>query len=180
MRDAGSQLSFPQSALATSGAVEPLADVLAKSSCGRRPAWRAQAGGLLAPAVTLVVAAVVPSGTPAAEGYRWIRAARVPAAAGAALRLALGVLRDRLDQDPVAFRLLPAAFALSDLQRVYELLLERRIHKASFRRALLAAHLVEPTDEWRSEGRGRPAQLFRYHPRRRRPGQRPVRFELLH
>jgi hypothetical protein len=38
---------------------------------------------------------------------------------------------------------------------------------------------VEPTDEWRSEGRGRPAQLFRYAPRKRRGGRRGVRFELL-
>ena len=61
----------------------------------------------------------------------------------------------------------------------YELLLGRRLHKASFRRALQAAWLVEPTDEWRSEGRGRPAQLFRYAPRRRRNQRRGVRFDLL-
>jgi 8-oxo-dGTP diphosphatase len=62
---------------------------------------------------------------------------------------------------------------------VYELLLGRRLHKASFRRSLTAAFLVEPTDEWRSEGRGRPAQLYRYAPRKRRGGRGGVRFELL-
>ena len=35
------------------------------------------------------------------------------------------------------------------------------------------------TDEWRSEGRGRPAQLFRYAPRKRRSQRRGVRFDLL-
>jgi len=40
---------------------------------------------------------------------------------------------------------------------------------------LQAAWLVEPTDEWRSEGRGRPAQLYRYSPRKRRPAQRGIR-----
>ena len=35
----------------------------------------------------------------------------------------------------------------------------------------------EPTEEWRSEGRGRPAQLFRYAPTRRRNAPRGVRFE---
>jgi hypothetical protein len=88
-------------------------------------------------------------------------------------------LRRRIDQAPMAFRLLPPAFTLSDLQGIYELVLGRRLHKASFRRALQAAMLVEPTDEWRSEGRGRPAQLFRYAPRRRRGGQRGVRFDLI-
>ena len=88
-------------------------------------------------------------------------------------------IRARLDQAPIAFRLLPPTFTLSELQQTYELLLGRRLHKASFRRALQAAWLVEPTDEWRSEGRGRPAQLFRYAPRRRRNQRRGVRFDLL-
>jgi 8-oxo-dGTP diphosphatase len=92
---------------------------------------------------------------------------------------ALGEVRRRMDYSPVAFRLLPAVFTLSELQRMYEMLLGRRLHKASFRRALQAAFLVEPTDEWRGEGRGRPAQLFRYAPRRRRGGRRAVRFDLL-
>ena len=88
------------------------------------------------------------------------------------------VVRQRVDQSPLAFRLLPSTFTLSDLQSIYELLLGRRLHKASFRRALQASYLVEPTDEWRSEGRGRPAQLFRYAPRKRRGARRGVRFDL--
>ena len=91
----------------------------------------------------------------------------------------LAALRARMDYAPIPFRLLPALFTLSDLQQIYELLLARRLHKASFRRALHAAWLVEPTDAWRSEGRGRPAQLFRYAPRKRRGLRRAVRFDLL-
>ena len=87
------------------------------------------------------------------------------------------VVRRRLDQSPIAFRLLPPAFTLSELQGVYELLLGRRLHKASFRRALQASFLVEPTDAWRSEGRGRPAQLYRYAPKKRRRASRSVRFD---
>jgi 8-oxo-dGTP diphosphatase len=85
-------------------------------------------------------------------------------------------LRTRLDHSPIAFHLLPSIFTLTQLQEIYELLLGRRLHKASFRRSLHAAWLVEPTDEWRSEGRGRPAQLFRYAPKKRRGGRRGVRF----
>jgi hypothetical protein len=92
---------------------------------------------------------------------------------------AVSALRDRMDLVPIAFRMLPSEFTLSELQEMYELLLGRRLHKASFRRALQGAYLVEPTDSWRSEGRGRPAQLFRYAPRRRRGNRRSVRFELL-
>jgi 8-oxo-dGTP diphosphatase len=92
------------------------------------------------------------------------------------LEAVLTSLRARLDQGPIAFHLLPPIFTLTQLQEIYELLLGRRLHKASFRRSLHAAWLVEPTDEWRSEGRGRPAQLFRYAPKKRRGGRRGVRF----
>jgi 8-oxo-dGTP diphosphatase len=127
---------------------------------------------------------VIPQGTPLpADGDRaWFTLSDVPALSPrqrAMFDAALETVRSRLDQAPIAFRLLPPTFTLSDLQQTYELLLGRRLHKASFRRALQAAWLVEPTDEWRSEGRGRPAQLFRYAPRRRRNQRRGVRFDLL-
>lgn len=92
---------------------------------------------------------------------------------------ALSAMRSQVDQQPIAFRLLPSAFTLSELQAVYELLMGRRLHKASFRRSLHASALVEATDEWRSEGRGRPAQLFRYAPPRRKRQRRGIRLDLL-
>jgi 8-oxo-dGTP diphosphatase len=93
--------------------------------------------------------------------------------------VAVSAMRAHVDQHPVAFRLLPEAFTLSELQSVYELLLGRRLHKASFRRSLHAAALVVASDEWRSEGRGRPAQLFRYAPPRRKRERRGIRFDLI-
>jgi 8-oxo-dGTP diphosphatase len=95
------------------------------------------------------------------------------------IEAALSAMRARIDQQPIAFRLLAPTFTLGDLQSVYELLLGRRLHKASFRRSLHASLLVEATNEWRSEGRGRPAQLFRYAPPRRRRQRRAIRFDLL-
>jgi 8-oxo-dGTP diphosphatase len=114
-------------------------------------------------------------------GAEWFSLAALPPLAPrhrAIVDRATTVVRQRVDQSPLAFRLLPPTFTLSDLQAIYELLLGRRLHKASFRRALQASYLVEPTDEWRSEGRGRPAQLFRYAPRKRRGLRRGVRFDL--
>ncbi len=92
---------------------------------------------------------------------------------------ALELVRQRVDYAPIAFRMLPPTFTLSDLQRVYEILLGHRLHKASFRRTLAAASLVEATDEWRTQGRGRPAQLFRLAAKRRRRPRRGVRFDTL-
>lgn len=154
------------------------------------PAWLEQVGafgdGRRHPSETDLSVAyigVIPQGTPQPAGSGgWFALADVPALSPrqrALLDAALETVRIRLDQAPIAFRLLPPTFTLSELQQTYELLLGRRLHKASFRRALQAAWLVEPTDEWRSEGRGRPAQLFRYAPRRRRSQRRGVRFDLL-
>lgn len=125
---------------------------------------------------------LVPQGSTAAIGAVWVPVDRLPVIAPrqrATVDAAVEGLRRRIDQSPMAFRLLPPAFTLSELQAIYELVLGRSLHKASFRRALQAALLVEPTDEWRSEGRGRPAQLFRFAPRKRRGGQRGVRFDLI-
>ena len=170
---------LPSAPIPATGSLEQAGDALARAAVGRVPAWRAQAGALMQEGLTLAVAAVVPSGTSAPAGSRWVPADRVPSSQSGAVQSGLTMLRDRLDREPVAFRLLQPTFTLSELQQIYELLLERRLHKASFRRTLLAAHLVEPTEAWRSEGRGRPAQLFRYSPRRKRGVQRSVRFELL-
>ncbi|MHB1861818.1 MAG: NUDIX hydrolase [Gemmatimonadaceae bacterium] len=128
--------------------------------------------------------ALVPNGDPLPSGLEsaWFDVEELPAVhprQRAIIDGAFDAVRARLDQSPLAFRLLPPTFTLSELQAVYEILLGRRLHKASFRRALQAAYLVEPTDQWRSEGRGRPAQLFRYAPRKRRDRRRGVRFDLV-
>jgi 8-oxo-dGTP diphosphatase len=163
---------------------------IALRAAGARASWLAQsgafAGGTRHPggaAISVAYAAVtpVPSSGPPGRA-RWFPAGDLPSLAPrhrTIVDAALAQLRERMNRAPVAFRLLGPTFTLSDLQAVYELLLGRRLHKASFRRALTAAFLVEPTDEWRSEGRGRPAQLFRYAPRKRRGGRGGVRFELL-
>jgi 8-oxo-dGTP diphosphatase len=116
-------------------------------------------------------------------GYTWFPMRDLPPLSPrqrAIVEAATRTIQSRLDQAPIAFRLLPSTFTLSELQQMYELLLGKRLHKASFRRALQGAWLVEPTDEWRSEGRGRPAQLFRYAPKKRRRPHRGVRFDFLY
>ena len=170
--------AWPSVPLQAGDSPDDVIDALARKVLLRSPAWRGQVGALVEGAnLNITYAAIVPVGSQSPRGFSWHA---VPRGGGTAtVRAAVSYLRDRLDREPVAFRLLAPTFTLSDLQQVYELLLERRLHKASFRRTLLAAHVVEPTDAWHSEGRGRPAQLFRFSPRRRRGVQRAVRFELL-
>jgi 8-oxo-dGTP diphosphatase len=164
---------------------------IAKAACGVEPTWIEQVGAFGddrrhptdAP-LSIGFAAVVPvtDVEQTSEDYAWFSVSEPPTMAPrqrAMLDAGLEALRTRMDHAPIAFRLLPPMFTLSELQQMYELLLGKRLHKASFRRALQAAFLVEPTDEWRSEGRGRPAQFFRFAPRKRRGNRRGVRFDLL-
>lgn len=171
--------------------LDAVAAKCAHEGLGEPPNWVEQIGafgdGRRHPSDTEVSVAfvgLVPHETAAPRaGYAWFPVADLPPLSPrqrAMVEAATAVMQSRLDQAPIAFRLLPATFTLSELQQMYELLLGKRLHKASFRRALQAAWLVEPTDEWRSEGRGRPAQLFRYFPKKKRRLHRGVRFDFLY
>ena len=164
---------------------------IAQEALGEPPTWMEQIGafadGKRHPSdadISVAFVGLVPHETASPRpGNTWFSVADIPPLSPrqkAMVEAAIAAIQARLDQAPIAFRLLPPTFTLSELQHLYELLLAKRLHKASFRRALAAASLVEPTDEWRSEGRGRPAQLYRYSPKKRRRSQRGVRFDLLH
>lgn len=181
--------TLPWDAPQSGEGLEDAAARIASAALGAAPAFFEQVGALSDGRrhpgdadVSIGIAALSPAGvgTPAQDA-EWFPLAGLPALAPrhrSIVDRATAVVRQRVDQSPLAFRLLPPMFTLSDLQAVYELLLDRPLHKASFRRALQASYLVEPTDEWHSEGRGRPAQLFRYAPRKRRGTRRGVRFDL--
>lgn len=154
---------------------------------GVEPQWIDQVGAFsggahpLGPSLSVAAVTVVPRGTETGGSAAWHPVTKLPASVPARQRAiidaAVAHARRSLDRAPIAFHLLPEAFTLTELQEVYELLLGRVLHKASFRRALLAADVVQATDEWRSEGRGRPAQLFSYDARRRRRAARAMRFD---
>jgi 8-oxo-dGTP diphosphatase len=70
-------------------------------------------------------------------------------------------LRDRLDTESVARRLMPARFTLTELQLACEAVGGAAIDKRNFRKKLKALDLVEPTGETMRGGPHRPAQLYR-------------------
>jgi 8-oxo-dGTP diphosphatase len=189
--DGREKWTLPWDAQRPAETMETAATRIARGASVGDPAWLEQIGafgdGKRHPSeseISVGYTGLVPMGTPSPVGgvYAWFTLSDVPQLAPRQrliLDSAVTLIRARMDQSPVAFRLLPQMFTLTELQQMYELLLGKRLHKASFRRALQAAWLVEPTDEWRSEGRGRPAQLYRYSPRKRRPAQRGIRLDLL-
>jgi 8-oxo-dGTP diphosphatase len=183
--------ALPWRAPQTGESLEAAAVRVAEDALGERPIWTEQIGAFgdakrhpSDSEISVAFVGLVPHETASpTAGYTWFPMRDLPPLSPrqrAIVEAATRTIQSRLDQAPVAFRLLPSTFTLSELQQVYELLLGKRLHKASFRRALQAAWLVEPIDEWRSEGRGRPAQLFRYAPKKRRRPHRGVRFDFLY
>jgi ADP-ribose pyrophosphatase YjhB (NUDIX family) len=62
----------------------------------------------------------------------------------------------------VVWSLLPRRFVLTELQKVYEAVLGRKLDKRNFRKKILALGLVEPVGETAMHGAHRPAMLYRF------------------
>ncbi|HEY2344022.1 MAG TPA: NUDIX hydrolase, partial [Chthoniobacteraceae bacterium] len=81
---------------------------------------------------------------------------------------ALDWLREKIRREPIGFELLPPKFTLTELQSLYEAILQTPLDKRNFRKKLLAMSLLVPLAEKVAAGRHRPAQLFRFDPRKYR------------
>ncbi len=73
---------------------------------------------------------------------------------------ALERLVAKLDYSTIAFQLLPDLFTLTEVQKVYEIILGHDIDKRNFRKQILALDNVEKTKQQRREGAHRPAFLY--------------------
>lgn len=71
-------------------------------------------------------------------------------------------LRNKLEWTTVGYELLPKRFTLSELQRVYEIILQRPIDKRNFRKKVLAQGQLKELDETRADGAHRPAKLYSF------------------
>ena len=95
------------------------------------------------------------------------------------LQMALERLRGKLRYQPVGFELLPKKFTLSQLQHLYELVLERELDKRNFRKRVLAMDLLIETDEVQQDVAHRAARLYRFDERKyRRLAKAGFHFEL--
>src|SRR5712691_1967241 len=80
------------------------------------------------------------------------------------LEYTLNRLRGKLDYTTIAFNLLPEQFTLRELQRVYEIILHRKVDKRNFRKKILSTGILEDTGAKKMEGMQRPARLYRFNP----------------
>jgi 8-oxo-dGTP diphosphatase len=98
---------------------------------------------------------------------------------GDILQMALDRLRGKVRYQPIGFELLPKKFTLSQLQHLYELVLERELDKRNFRKRVLAMDLLIETDEVQQDVAHRAARLYRFDERKyRRLAKAGFNFEL--
>jgi 8-oxo-dGTP diphosphatase len=78
------------------------------------------------------------------------------------LAAALGRLKGKVRYQPIGFELLPPKFTLSQLQRLYETVLERPLDKRNFRKKILSMGVLVETDEVQQDVAHRAARLYRF------------------
>ncbi|QQG46610.1 MAG: NUDIX hydrolase [Candidatus Niyogibacteria bacterium] len=74
---------------------------------------------------------------------------------------ALERLRSKIGYTNIIYGLLPREFTLSDLQKVYEIILAKKLDKRNFRKKALSIGLVKPVSAKR-RGAHRPAALYKF------------------
>ncbi|MBA3819009.1 MAG: NUDIX hydrolase [Deltaproteobacteria bacterium] len=75
-------------------------------------------------------------------------------------------LRGKVRYAPVGFELLPPRFSLTQLQRLYEIILGAELDKRNFRKKILSMDLLVETDEVEQGVPHRAARLYRFDRRK--------------
>lgn len=95
----------------------------------------------------------------------WIDVADIPRLAfdhNDIVEMALKVMREELNSHHIGFELLPDKFTLTQLQRLYEIILDKKLDKRNFRKNIKKLDQVVPLDEKQQGVLHKPAQLFRF------------------
>lgn len=86
----------------------------------------------------------------------------------AIVAMALQRLQGKVRYQPIGFELLPPKFSLTQLQRMYEIILERQLDKRNFRKKVLSLDILQDLDEVEQDVAHRAARLYRFDERKYR------------
>ena len=81
------------------------------------------------------------------------------------LNTAIETLRDDLLNKQIGYELLPKKFTLSQLQRLYEVVLGIKLDKRNFRKKMKKTDFVKPLNEKQKGVLHKPAQLYSFEPK---------------
>lgn len=74
---------------------------------------------------------------------------------------ALKRLRGKINYTDIVFHMMPEKFTISQLQEIYETVLEKKLLPAAFRRVI--ADKITPTEEFTQNAGHRPSQLYKWN-----------------
>lgn len=101
-----------------------------------------------------------------AEDVAWFSIKKLPRLAfdhkkiiGAAVKR----LRGKITYEPVGFELLDKEFPFSDLEKLYQALLDQEIDRRNFKKKIMSLGILEDLNRTVQRGTGRPARLFRFN-----------------
>src|SRR6184192_3013032 len=106
-----------------------------------------------------------------AADARWFPISKVPRLAfdhANILATALTRLKGKVRYQPIGFELLPPKFTLSQLQHLYEAVLETNLDKRNFRKKIIGTGLLIELDEIEQDVAHRAARLFKFDDRKYR------------
>ena len=171
------------------GADEPLDDAARRVLADRTGVWGAYLEQLYTfgdpgrdprgRTVSVAYYALLPGEPPAprtgrdVEAADWYPATELPSLAfdhGQIAEYARWRLRQKVDYTPLAFHILPEAFTMADLRKVYEAIHGQEFDPSNFNRQMLARWDLAPVPGVRDRRTRRPARLYRYIGRRQIPG----------
>lgn len=76
--------------------------------------------------------------------------------------VALKRLKAKVRYEPIGFELLPKKFTLTQLQQMYEKIIEEKLDKRNFRKRILSMGLLEELDEVEMDVSHRAARLYKF------------------
>lgn len=81
-------------------------------------------------------------------------------------KLVLSRLKNKLEYTNIVYSLLPKTFTLSQLQEVYEIILDKKLDKRNFRKKIIGLKMLKPTSLYAKDGAHRPAALYEFKERK--------------
>ncbi|MCB0283095.1 MAG: NUDIX hydrolase [Calditrichaeota bacterium] len=102
---------------------------------------------------------------PKASDVKWFNLSEIPLLPfdhDNILQEALKQLRKNIRYNPIGFELLPKKFTLTELQSLYECILNRELDKRNFRKKILSMNLLEKLDEKQMDVAHRRPHLYRF------------------
>lgn len=100
------------------------------------------------------------------HGVEWVAMDALPPLYGdhnVMVQKAIGLLRRRIGTEPLSLNLLPSLFTLTQLQQVYEAILDEPIDKRNFRKRMKMLDFIEKTELVDKQSSKRGAALYRFN-----------------